>query len=227
METLSPDAAFQYQKDDPGQKLIRTRDPLVVVIAVLHLLRACWFLYVENRPLFYYLDYASQDDPDLTLYGPPFPMIALGNLTAIVILAAGIGLLARMKWGWWLAEFTYAYGFVGAVYLIGFIGVRHDELQQMGVDYDAGRYYFGFIIYLLLFAYLQTNKVLRSFDLMPSNRFRIMSIAILLAAAVATYAATLMFSSFIYSTYGTSVPYITPASPWSVGGSPKSVIIGN
>jgi hypothetical protein len=53
LPTLSPNAAFEYQRDDPGRPPA-ARDPLVLLLGIGHLFRALWSFVQENRPIFTY-----------------------------------------------------------------------------------------------------------------------------------------------------------------------------
>ena len=71
-----------------------------------------------------------------------------------------------------------------------------------------GRQYGRLVIGLLLFSYLLSNRVLRSFGLDATSRFRFKSAALILAASLAALATTALLSTLIISTYGRSVPWI-------------------
>lgn len=187
------------------------RDPFVMLLGIAHLFRTVWSFIQENRPIFTYLDLTAEADPGVSMWGPPLPILFLANLVVLTILVAGIGLLANMRWGWYLAEFCYGYAILRAVYMIVATTLRSDELQQLGIELNLSREYGALTIYPLLFAYFLTNRVLRSFGFDLTNRFRLKAVAGILAAALLTLTVTTLLSFWIISTFGQSVPWIDRA----------------
>lgn len=208
MDTISPDAAFKYQKQDPGRRRLKSRDPLIAILAIIHAIRGIWSLYYENHVFFTYLDLATFDDPDVNLWGPPLPKIVLGNLYAITILVAGIGLWFGARWAWWLAGFVYLYVVVQAGYIIAIASLRSEEFAQAGLEFDFSQYYTKLLIFSLLAAYLQIGHVLRSFGITPSFRIRSITLATQLVAAILCCFINSLSMAYILTHYGNSVPYI-------------------
>lgn len=91
MELLSPEDAFKYQNHDPDLPVKKWDGP-IVALAVFHLIKGSWLFCLENQVLWHYLWYSTYDDPKTHVWGPPLPTVALGNLVALVIIVAGIGL---------------------------------------------------------------------------------------------------------------------------------------
>jgi len=207
MDYLRSDDAFTYQNQEPGSPL-KKRDGLITLLAVLHVISGCWRLYQENRIVGMYVHYSLHPDSNVRLMGPPLPLLALGNLTILFILAAGVGLWLNAKWGWWLTGFVYSYAVTQAIYMIVMSFIRKDELQQLGISFDLQPYQRNLVIYSLLFCYLQTNRVLKSFGLPESAQFRWKSIAMQVGAALASLVVTTVLSLLILTTFGRSVPYI-------------------
>jgi hypothetical protein len=199
----------QTLNDTLPQSKPTRRDLPITVIAVLQILGSVYRLYHRNYAIGLYLYYSGYEDAKIQIYGSPWPMIALENVQLLLALALGIGLLLRTQWGWWLAGFGYLFEVVQAIYLIAMTIIRKDELLQAGIDFDLQPYAKNLLIFSALLYYLYCSRVLRSFELPPTMRFRFKALGIQFGATIAALIISTALAYLIITNYGAQVPYFS------------------
>lgn len=176
-------------------------------VGVLQTLSGCWRLYQENRAVGLYLHYSLYEDPKLQIWGPPLPLVALANVTALLVLAGGIGLCLRAKWGWWIAGFTYSYSVLLSAYMLATSFARGADLVAAGETINVQRFPGLLVICSLLLWYLHSKRVRKSFRLPETAPFRWKAVGIQFGAALLALVVSTLLSYLILSTYGRIVPY--------------------
>jgi lysylphosphatidylglycerol synthetase-like protein (DUF2156 family) len=207
MESLSRDAAFENLMHDPGSP-VRKWDVVIRLLAAWHIIKGCWLFYFENQVIWYYLKYSAYEDAKVGVWGPPWPTIALGNLVALTVVAAGVGMALGKKWGWWLAGFLYMCAVLLAIYTISMSYIRTDELRQLQIQTVLTPFVRNLVIYPFLIVYLYTRRALRSFGLTPSAGFRSKALATQIGAAIVWLIISALLMYWILTHFGRSVPYL-------------------
>ncbi len=173
--------------------------PTIGFLAIITILRACGVLFVTNRG-FVYAAYLRLTGDDMQLFGPPVPMMVLENLMLIVLLASGIGLVLRAKWGWWLTGFVYAFIVCRSIYMMVMLGIRGEELQQTGDLIGDLGFSVKIVIFAALVYFLYRRSVLDLFGLSDIPKVKVATVQVL--SALLTLILTAMFASVIIWNYG-------------------------
>ncbi len=179
--------------------------PAIGLLGFIATLRACGVLFVTNRG-FVYAAYLRLTGDDTQLFGPPIPMVVLENLALIVLLASGIGLLFRAKWGWWLTGFVYGYIVCRSIYMMVMLGIRGEELPETGdLFWDLG---FGvkIVVFAALVYFLYSRSVLELFGLPGIPKLKVVTVQVL-SALLALILTTMIASMIIWTYGGTMVLY--------------------
>lgn len=82
-------------------------------------------------------------------------------------LVAGIGMIIRKKWGWWLGAFYFVYAIFRYINVIVMAFSLEEELQNSsrGIAYYVFQNSIKIIVHFLIFLYFFSNNVLEYFKL--------------------------------------------------------------